>query len=811
MSTPAANVRVRLSAEGVRDVVAALKTVEKQAKDTASARGLGALRNAFKDLKGLLPALGAGAAVAGFVSLARTALNNADAIGKLSQKTGATTEDISALAVAGRTADVSLETLQGALVKANVAVGDLKNGSESAQKAFAKLGLSAKDFAGLNVGQSYELIAKRLLAIEDASQLASVGADILGKNFADTLPLLRAVANEGLGGLREEAERLGLLISGDLAAAAESANDSFTLIKLQAEGIATAFISGLAPSIVATMSEFSSSLQGDGVKQIQLFGRETGRVLRTVAQTFKIFFTVVAGVFNGLGNQIAIWSATVGALTEGDFKGAARIWKEAGQNNTADFKGFVEKIKQQFNELVRVATTEAPPITLDVKAKDDELRRQVQAALDRANAAAASAKNKSEADKAKREAEKAERELQKLQEERQRAEEAAGKARVDLEQKLLEASGRTKDAKLAALDEEIAKYKEVFAAANGGQVSETDTASLAQYAFKREASINFEDLAAQGESALDELAATRERIQQDVELGITSQLQGQQQILAVEKDRVVVLEELAAALLQAAQASGQPELIAQAEEFARKVGAVRASVDNVSDGFRQLRQAGEDALQNGLEDVLNNLERFDSVGDVFKSLASTVVTALRQVASEILATYIKAQLLKGLGSLFGGGGGAAQGGLIGRARGGVVGYADGGAVDGTGGGLLQGPGTSTSDSIRAMSASGPVLLSNGEFIVRAAIVRRPGMLQALQSINAGAQALAAVPRGMPRRYADGGLMAEGQPAAAGQAGFAGVIGLEPGLVMKELESDSFDRLLVKKLQRNRTSLKSILA
>lgn len=54
---------------------------------------------------------------------------------------------------------------------------------------------------------------------------------------------------------------------------------------------------------------------------------------------------------------------------------------------------------------------------------------------------------------------------------------------------------------------------------------------------------------------------------------------------------------------------------------------------------------------------------------------------------------------------------------------------------GTGGGLatggqVEGPGTTTSDSV-------PMMLSRKEFVVRAAVVQKPGVLAALQNLNAG--------------------------------------------------------------------------
>lgn len=73
----------------------------------------------------------------------------------------------------------------------------------------------------------------------------------------------------------------------------------------------------------------------------------------------------------------------------------------------------------------------------------------------------------------------------------------------------------------------------------------------------------------------------------------------------------------------------------------------------------------------------------------------------------------------------------ALGGLLSRAGGGIVGYAGGGSplLDVGPGGLLSGPGTGTSDDILAR-------VSNGEFVIRQAMVQRYG-LPFMNALNSG--------------------------------------------------------------------------
>jgi hypothetical protein len=90
--------------------------------------------------------------------------------------------------------------------------------------------------------------------------------------------------------------------------------------------------------------------------------------------------------------------------------------------------------------------------------------------------------------------------------------------------------------------------------------------------------------------------------------------------------------------------------------------------------------------------------------------------------------------------------------IVRAASGGEVrGYAGGGgiAIDGRPGGQVHGPGTATSDDI-------PARLSDREFVVRTAVVERPGVLPFLRKLNAGSPEALEVLAPLARRFAAGG-------------------------------------------------------
>ncbi len=721
MSTP--DVRVRLSAEGIREVQQALSATQRQADrvNATSKRG-------FEDLRGAIRSLGAVAAVGGLAAFARSALNAADAAGKTAAAVGATVEEYSALAFASETADVSAEQLRTGLVFLVRSLGELERGTERQTQAFARLGLSARDFAGRTTGEAFDIVARKLGALENSTQRTRLAVDLFGESGARLLPLLQDVADQGLDGVAEAARRAGVLIDSDLANAAAAANDSFVRIRQSARGVATAFLSGLAPSIAAAMEEVSNSIQTDGVESLQRYGQETGRILRTVVAVFRLFGTAVGGVIRGLGDQIGGFAALVSAGLSGRFTEAASIWRDLGERGRADFDKFKADFSAGLSEVIAEANREAPPVTVRARPEADPQPPPTE---------------ESRASKAAREgdAERLRREAERAAQEQQRREEAAAQARFITEQQFLELTGQGREAALRALDAELAKRRETLQLA--GQLTQADLDRFEQIRERTATALDFNEQAAGIRRTLEDLALARQRIEQDVELGITTQREGQRQIAELEAARLPVLEQIVAQLRAAAAASGDPALIAEAERLALQYGQVAVSVAKAGDAMAQFREDAEQAvtadLTSWLTDGIREAKNFE---EAVKSLADSIIESLARIAAEAVAKDIA-------GAIFGGG--AGSGGILGSlgqflGLGGVR-AATGGLIAGrrlmADGGKVTGPGGPTSDVI-------PAWLSNGEFVVRQAAVAQPGMLDLLRRINSMQL--------KPVRYAAGGFV-----------------------------------------------------
>jgi len=193
-------------------------------------------------------------------------------------------------------------------------------------------------------------------------------------------------------------------------------------------------------------------------------------------------------------------------------------------------------------------------------------------------------------------------------------------------------------------------------------------------------------------------------------------------------------------LMNAAKAAGKeitPELTAQINAEADAYARAAVEVEKAREAQQQMEE-----VQRGLQSAFSGL-----VSDLAKGedAIDSLTAALSRLADQLLdmvTQQLFKQLLAGIPGL------SFSSGTVGGTTGatfGNVGFASGGQI--------SGPGTGTSDSILAR-------LSNGEFVVNAAMAKRFGPL--LEAINSGRFRLPA--------FATGGAVGGPAPRAVGMGG-----------------------------------------
>lgn len=203
-------------------------------------------------------------------------------------------------------------------------------------------------------------------------------------------------------------------------------------------------------------------------------------------------------------------------------------------------------------------------------------------------------------------------------------------------------------------------------------------------------------------------------------------------------------------------------------------------------------------LRSEIQDVSEELDKAQddliTWTDLWKDAARSVVQSLQQIASQMIATLIIQNALK----FFGFSGGGLVGGTPSPSR--ILSGDVGGGVTAASGGYISGPGSATSDSI-------PAWLSNGEYVINAKAVRSVGV-ELLHEINSLGHPQTVRARQRTRGYADGGLVTATTNDSKTDNRLT--VGLEDGLVLKELETPAGTKAQLKFIQNNRNKIRQML-
>jgi len=213
-----------------------------------------------------------------------------DALSKMSDRTGMTVENLSALQHAANLSDTDLSTLGKAMKSLAVNMNNANAGLATSVRMFTDLGLNFKELQSMSPDEQFDAVAKAIAKIEDPTERAGKAIALLGRAGQKLLPMLNKGA-EGLEAMKKEAERLGLIVDADQAKSAAKLADEFTRITAQLKVMLINTVpfdlirSGLA-SLTKALNDFRSSDHfGTMKKSISDFVRSAIDKIWTMANT----------------------------------------------------------------------------------------------------------------------------------------------------------------------------------------------------------------------------------------------------------------------------------------------------------------------------------------------------------------------------------------------------------------------------------------------------------------------------------------------------------------------------------------------
>ena len=353
----------------------------------------------------------AGASIAalgvGITALVMPVARVGDEVFKLSQKTGVSVEALTALDYAAKLSDVTTEGLTKALQKLSVAMFDTQVNGDEGSAALKALGVSATDVHGqIRPTEAVLLdLAEKFATLPDGADKAALAVKLFGKEGLAIIPFLNQ-GREGITALMEEAQRLGLVMSEDVARASEVFNDNLTRLSAIFEGVQRQIGATVIP-ILADFTEqvilaqtetgsFSNELQRITANREATitFLESVASGLAFIAESAALLKRVIAQPFDSLsvvGKDIETWFKT-DLLRSGKAMGLdpkvidAEIAKlqtarddyvRAANDrlfNVNQNPGYVDRVAKFFDEQRRTVRVMGQKFVLDTEAQAKEVQ-----------------------------------------------------------------------------------------------------------------------------------------------------------------------------------------------------------------------------------------------------------------------------------------------------------------------------------------------------------------------------------------------------------------------------------------------------
>ncbi|MDR5790277.1 phage tail tape measure C-terminal domain-containing protein [Caballeronia sp. LP003] len=277
----------------------------------------------------------------GFADKIKAAVDQADAIGKLAQRIGTSTEAISGLNYAAGFAGVSLDDLTTGFKGLNKAMLDSKDTTSDAAAAFKALGLNAAQLRQMDPSEAFNKIATAMSGFKDGAEKAAVANALFGKQGQALIPLLNQGA-EGIKQATDEAERMGLIVSGETAKAMGDLNDDLARMQKQSEGAAAILARELQPAFHEVI---------EAMKDAQKDGTIWNDVLQGVAITAK----AVIGTLVGLAGTVVALGKVVHGFGEAlNQPFSVEGFKKSGEIMSNAFKSAQDTIKSTEDSMTKI-------------------------------------------------------------------------------------------------------------------------------------------------------------------------------------------------------------------------------------------------------------------------------------------------------------------------------------------------------------------------------------------------------------------------------------------------------------------------
>lgn len=178
----------------------------------------------------------------------KSAIDAADAMGKMAERVGTTTEALSALAYQASQADASTEDLAAGFRGMSKAIIDAAKPTSDAAAAFKAIGVNVDDLKGKDPAAAMAEIADAMSGFKDGADKVEVARAIFGKTGDTLIPMLNQGA-KGFADAKKEAEDLGAVIKDSTAKSADEFNTQLTKLSTVEQSLWSSIAQELLPTV----------------------------------------------------------------------------------------------------------------------------------------------------------------------------------------------------------------------------------------------------------------------------------------------------------------------------------------------------------------------------------------------------------------------------------------------------------------------------------------------------------------------------------------------------------------------------------
>lgn len=311
--------RLEAAASGTDDAVANVGDAAREAGDKAEKASGG-----WSVLKGTLADLAASAiktAASAISDTAKEMITGAaeygDTIDKMSQKMGMSSDAYQEWDFVLQHCGASIESLKPAMKT-------LATAAESGSDAFAQLGISQEQIAGMSQEQLFDATIAGLQNVTDETQRTYLAGKLLGRGATELGPLLNTSADD-VADMRAQVHDLGGVMGSDAVKAAAAYQDSLQNMQYAFSGLKNNISGELLPTLTLIMDGVTKMLTGGGDEVaaavgdlvVSLSGQLTAQAPRMMSVALTFIAALVTGLLSALPDLMGAAVDLVGALLLG--------------------------------------------------------------------------------------------------------------------------------------------------------------------------------------------------------------------------------------------------------------------------------------------------------------------------------------------------------------------------------------------------------------------------------------------------------------------------------------------------------------